>query len=193
MGTINLFGIEVGDLCSRFPDWPGTPEHPNSLSYKHQPFAINGISVHHDGEVMAPGDTNYNGSTADEDLRRLVAIYEWNYPRLGGFPYQLVASPNGRLFLCRPIETWGAHTGGHNNHLLGIAMMGDYSNSEPPVAQLCAGSLGLIIFWRWREGLLRAAGHCDWPDQFTECPGTRRSVWIDKMLKYAAANVQAGR
>jgi hypothetical protein len=188
MATFKMFGIEVADVRARFPDKPG-----QSLSNRHPPQAVIGISVHHDGELMLAGDANYNGSTADEDLRRLVSIYEWNYDRLGGFPYTLVASPNGRLFLCRDLETWGAHTAGLNDRLLGMGMMGDYSNSEPPAAQLCAGSLGLILLWRWRGQLVKALGHCDWPDQWTVCPGSMRSVWIDKMLRFAEFNVKAGK
>jgi len=193
MATSRVCGIEVGDLRSRFPDRPDTPENPNSLGYTHPPVGIIGISVHHDGELMLPGDTNYSGSMADEDLRRLVAIYEWNYDRLGGFPYPLVASPNGRLFICRELETWGAHTARANDRLLGLCLMGDYSTSEPPVAQLCAASLGLIILWRWSGDLLEVRGHCDWPYQQTVCPGNTRGVWIPKMLRYAEANVKAGR
>ena len=188
MPTVKLYGIEVADVRYLFPDWPGTPEQRNSLSYIHTPDQVDGVSVHHDGEVMPPGDMDYNGSTLDEDMERLQAIYNWNYPRLGGFPYQLVPSPHGRLFLCRNLETWGAHTGGENDHLQGMGLMGNYLNSEPPAVQLCAGSLGLIIFWRWRGQLLKAMGHRDWPNQWTECPGTMRSVWIDKMLRFAAFN-----
>jgi hypothetical protein len=182
MPTVKLYGIEVADVRYLFPDAPGA-----SCSNFHPPEAIIGIAQHHDGIIMPPGDADYNGTTLDEDMERLQAIYAYNLSRLGGYPYQFTGSPNGRLFWCRSLETWGAHVGGMNDRLLGIAMMGDYRKAEPPVEGLCSLSLGYIALWRFLGHLSAVKGHGQWAPGTTECPGP--ALWIPKALQFAAFNV----
>ena len=186
-GKLVLHGITITDVRDAFPD-----KLNQSVSWSHAMFGLIGIAIHHDGVDFGAGDHNYNGQTLDEDVARLNAIYNYNYDRLGGFPYPLVASPNGRLFLCRDLETWGAHVAKRNNELGGIAIMGNYSYTMPPVEALCAASLGCILYWRAIGGLREVKGHGDWayPDSETECPGPLRDFWIPKVLKFAAVNAQ---
>jgi len=189
-GKLVIHGVTVADVRSAYPDKPG-----QSLSYLHALPSLIGIAIHHDAVSFQSGDQDYNGTTLDEDVKRLDAIYEYNYDRLGGFPYPLVASPNGRLLLCRDLETWGAHVAKRNDVLGGIAIMGDYTDREPPVEALCAASLGCILYWRAIGGSRKVMGHADWAllSDSTACPGPLRSVWIPKMLQFAEANVKAGR
>jgi len=180
MPTVRLYGIEVADVRYLFPDAPD-----RKCSLYHPPENIEGIALHHDGIVMPPGDMDYNGATLDEDMERLQAIYDWNLQRFGGFPYQLVASPNSRLFWCRSLYTWGAHVEKMNDRLLGEAIMGDYRTTEPPVEGLCSLSLGLIIFWRFLGHLSVVQGHGQWAPG-TECPGP--ALWLPKVLSFAEYN-----
>lgn len=173
-----LYGIEVCDLAAQFPDAAGA-----SASYKHPAETIIGISLHHDGMPMA-------GNTLRDDLLRCKAIYDYDLSRLGGFPYQLAASPSGRLFLTRPLDTWGCHTAGLNDRLLGICAMGDWRFETPPDAMLCALSLGLIVLWRWCGGLRLVQGHRYWPNQATECPGNALTQAVPKILTFAEFNAK---
>jgi len=180
MPTVKLYGIEVADVRHLFPDAPD-----QDCSNYHAPEAIRGIALHHDGIIMPPGDQDYNGTTLDEDMERLQTIYDYNLDRLGGFPYHLVGTPNSRLFWCRSLLTWGAHVGGMNDRLLGIAIMGDYRQAEPPAEGLCSLSLGLIILWRFLGHLSVVQGHREWAPG-TECPGP--ALWLPKVLGFAAFN-----
>jgi len=171
-----LYGIQVCDLTAQFPDAPFA-----SASHTHPPEGIIGISLHH-------GGVEYHGTTLRDDLLYAKASYDWDLEHLGGYPYQLTASPSGRLFLTRRLDTWGCHTGGLNDRLLGICAMGDWRLETPPDAQLCALSLGLIALWRWRSSLLNVQGHRQWPNQATECPGQKLIEAIPKILTFAAHN-----
>ena len=180
MPTVKLYGIEVADVRYLFPDQPD-----RKCSLYHPPENIVGIAQHHDGVLMAPGDMDYNGTTLDEDMERLQAIYDSRVDELGGYPYQLTASPNGRLFWCRSLYTWGAHVEKMNDRLLGIAIMGDYRKAEPPGAGLCSLSLGYIALWRFLGHLVGVQGHQKWAPG-TECPGP--ALWLPKVLKFAEFN-----
>ena len=171
-----LFGIEVCDLTAQFPDVPFA-----SASKTHPPEGIIGISLHHDAIPM-------EADTLRDDLLRCKAIYDWDVAHYGGIGYPLIASPSGRLFWTRPLNTWGCHTAGLNDRLLGICAMGDWRLETPPDAQLCALSLGLIALWRWRGSLLNVQGHRQWPNQATECPGQKLIEAIPKILAFAAWN-----
>jgi len=184
---LNLYGITVADIRDSYPDEEGA-----DCSNIHPMLSLIGVGIHHDAVDFQPGDKNYNGTTLDEDITRLGAIYDYNLHRLGGFPYPFVASPNGRLWYCRSIETWGAHIAGRNNVLGGIAIMGDYSKKEPSVEALCAVSLGCIIYWRAIGGLRAVQGHTDWAltSDPTVCPGSLRGIWLPKVLQFAAINAK---
>jgi len=173
-----LHGIELCDLTAQFPD-----AHGASASYTHAPEAIIGVSLHH-------GGVKYQGTTLRDDLLYAQASYEWDLRQLGGIGYQLMASPSGRLFLTRPLNTWGCHTAGLNDRLLGICAMGDWRFETPPDAMLCALSLGLIILWRWCGGLRVVRGHGQWPHQSTECPGQKLIDSIPKILTFAEFNAK---
>jgi len=183
-----LYRIPVGNVIGRFPDRQG-----QSCSNLHAPPYIVGIAIHHDAVDMEAGDHNYNGDTLDEDLGRLQTIYNYNVDRLGGFPYHLVATPNGRLFQTRELATWGVHVSERNHELLGLCLMGNFLDSEPGAPQLCAASLGLIALWRWLGRLAVVEPHRKWaiPSDPTECCGP--ALWIPKVLSFAEFNVRAGR
>ena len=180
MPTVKLYGIEVADVRYLFPDAPD-----QKCSNYHAPESIKGIALHHDGVHFDVGDMDYNGTTLDEDMERLNAIYNANLESYGGFGYQLVASPNGRFYWCRSFYTWGAHVAKMNDRLLGIAIMGDYREREPPVEGLCSLSLGLIVLWRFLGHLVAVQGHREWAPG-TECPGP--ALWLPKVLQFAAYN-----
>lgn len=172
-----LYGIEVCDLRAEFPDAPGA-----LASNTHTPSEIVGISLHH-------GGIGYHGTTLRDDLFYAKAAYDWDL-KLGGIGYQLMVSPSGRLFWTRNLETWGCHTGGENDKLLGVCAMGDWRIEAPPTPMLCGLSLGLVALWRWCEGLRVVYGHQRWPHQYTACPGTELVKAIPTILTYASWNAR---
>ena len=147
-----------------------------------------GVAVHHDGVLMAPGDRNYSGGTLDEDIQRLYAIYNRGLQAgWGGFPYHLVASPNGRLFLCLDLSCFGAHVAQRNHELLGVSLMGNFMLEAPSTTQLCAAGLAVAVCWRdpFSPGAVEA--HYQWarPTWPTSCPGDTWPIWGPRLDQFA--------
>ena len=176
MPKANLFGIEVCDLRASFPDRPGW-----AAGYTHPPAGIIGVSQHHGG--VSP-----NGSSLRDDLLYLQSAYEHDL-QFGGFAYHLVASPAGRLFWTRNLETWGCHTAGMNDRLLGVMAIGDYRRQKPSDALLCALSLAWVALWRWCDGLRIVQAHQQWGVS-TECCGAQLIAEFPRILQFAAFNAQ---
>lgn len=146
-----------------------------------------GVGVHHDGVIMAPGDRNYSGSTLDEDLQRLRIIYgvalDWGW---GGFPYHLVASPNGRVFYTLSIDYYGAHVARRNYELLGLALMGNFMDRPPGTPQLCAAGLALAAIQAELQGPDFFNGHGQYAMRAypTSCPGDTWFAWDDTLGRF---------
>lgn len=174
----------ICDARALFPNVPA-----GSTGRKRMLSQLVGVAVHHDGVLFEPGDHDYNGSTLDEDLGRLQAIYAVCLDRgWGGFCYHFVASPNGRLFYTQDVRNFGAHVARRNHELLGVAIMGDYSFHGPPVAAKCAAGLGLLAAWHESYRFLPVMGHSagapgDWP---TRCPGVLWAWEGPTILRFAA-------
>jgi len=148
--------------------------------------AIEHFVMHHDGVLMAPGDTDYDGTTWDEDLLRLQAIYQQGlHMGWGGFPYHFVESPNGRGFYTRDVKTFGAQVAGKNHISIGIALMGLFFDCLPKTEQLCAGARSLLAGWYLFGRLVRVDPHLYFGN--TDCPGNTHRIWIPTMLSYASA------
>lgn len=169
--------VRVWDVRSFFPDIPDT-----AVTRRRPASAVERIVVHHDGVLMAPGDQNYNGATLDEDLKRLQAIYNRGlWMQWGGFPYHLVASPNGRLFWVRDLDTYGAHVRGQNHVSVGLALMGNFVDAMPVGRQLCAAAWGYIALWQWAGEFLPVKPHLELVS--TSCPGNTHQEWMPVIAK----------
>lgn len=150
---------------------------------------LRGIAVHHDGVMMPAGDQDFDGSTLDEDLGRLNAIYQQGRRQgWGGFPYHFVASPNGRLFYTLDVRHLGAHVARRNHELVGLALMGDFTMQRPTPEEICAGGLGVVGLWLTYGRLLGMKGHWEWalPAWPTQCPGEPWVDWQRDLLLAAA-------
>lgn len=169
------------------------PQHAGSVGRPRLMSNLLGLAVHHDGVIMAPGDRDYNGTTLNEDLERLGAIYRHGADQgWGGFPYQFVASPNGRLFYTTDVSLFGAHVARRNHELLGLALMGDFSATWPGQALLCAAGLGVVTAWHLAGRLLDVRGHREWAlaGHPTVCPGDMRTGWQRDLLQMAVVQAR---
>ena len=174
---------EILDVRHEFPN------EPDGFTGRRRVMdALAGVAVHHDGAIMAPGDQDYSGSSLDEDLERLQTIYSVSLSNgWGGFCYHLVGSPNGRVFYTQSVYNYGAQVARRNDELLGIALMGDFTNARPNRAQLCAGGLALVAAWYLAGRLLDTRGHWEWalPSDPTACPGNTWTQWQHQLLVMA--------
>lgn len=180
---MDLGGVEVVDVRGMFPTGEPAPR-------VRRPHALRGIAFHHDGVIMLAGDRDYSGSTLDEDLCRLQAIYAHGIDNgWGGMPYHLVASPNGRCFYTLDLDYYGAHVARRNHELVGVALMGNFTYAEPGDLQLCAAARATLAVWGWRRELLGGRGHREWalPLEGTACPGHTWWSWRDRLLVLTVA------
>lgn len=178
-----LGGVEVVDVRHMFPTG-GPAGRPRDR------VLLRGVAVHHDGVIMAEGDQDYSGSTLDEDLARLAAIYQHGLNmRWGGMPYHLMASPNGRCFYTLSLECFGAHVARRNHELEGLALMGNFTYAHPGDLQLCAAARGLLATWGWLGELLPYKGHREWalPAFPTSCQGDTWWVWQNRLVVMTVA------
>jgi hypothetical protein len=172
--------LEILDCRDRYPPVPG-----GSVGRTRDLDDVIGFAVHHDAAVMEPGDRNYDGSTLDEDLRRLDLIYQVGLNNgWGGFPYHGVASPNGRFFYTCDLLNFGAHVARRNHELIGICLMGLFTHHEPGDKQLCAAGLGIVAFWHFLTRLRDLRGHREWaiPSSPTQCPGDTWWTWQRRLF-----------
>ncbi len=182
---IEICGVTLADIRDRYPDLPGF-----ACSNRHEMSSLIGIAIHHDAAEFAEGDWDYNGTTLDEDVERLDIIYRCCKDVLGGFPYPMVASPNGRLWLCRDLDTWGAHVAQRNDELGGIAIMANFTGKAPSDKALCAASQGIVLYRRLAGKELFAGGHHWYALQSysTACPGDIQNYWLPKLRDLAEYN-----
>lgn len=180
---IKLGNCEILDVRGLFPADPNSPVGQyRSLAW------ISDIGIHHDAIAMPPGDQNYNGSTLDEDLERLAAVYHYHKDTKGwgGIAYQMMASPNNRAFLTGNLDQMGATVAKRNHQVLGIALMGNFQFNEPGNIELCAASRCVVYMWQQMGRFVMVSGHKELalPSDPTACPGNTWPVdWRDRLVR----------
>lgn len=190
-------GLMVVDVRCAFPDLPapcpfvpeGDPRNPLRLwpvSRIRDLGELASIVIHNDGVFFEPGDSDYDGSTLDEDLVRLRAIWQRGLDMgWGGMPYHLVGSPNaGAVYLCRDHRTFGAHVARGNHRLQGVAIMGNFNRAMPSMHALCGGARGVAVL-RALDGQpdVLVLGHRDVNE--TSCPGDTWESWSWTLRRWA--------
>ena len=183
--SLRIGQARIWDVRSRFPPQPQT-----ALGLPRDMDALLGIAIHHDGVLFPAGDRDFSGSTLDEDLERLQAIYQHGLDQgWGGFPYHMVASSNGRTFYTTAAGLWGAHVALRNDELLGLCLMGNFETATPLQPQLCAAGLGLVALWHLVGRLRDVRGHREWAlrESPTACPGDSWWRWQNGLMAAARA------
>ena len=181
--SLLLGGVEVVDVRHMFPSsGPAVRLREKAL--------LQGVAIHHDGVIMAPGDQDYSGTTLNEDLGRLGAVHRHGVSQgWGGMPYHLMASPNGRCFLTLHPSHYGAHVAGRNDELLGVSLMGNFMYAQPGDLQLCAAARALVAIWGWSGRLLTFKAHREWAllGSPTSCAGDTWWQWQNRLLVLTVA------
>jgi N-acetylmuramoyl-L-alanine amidase len=88
--------------------------------------------------------------------------------------YHFVIDAEGHLFEGRALNVRGAHVGGHNTGAIGACLQGNFETSQPTAAQVSMLET-LAIALRASYSISRLAGHRDFPDNRTVCPGA--ALW----------------
>jgi len=177
---LEVGGLMVVDVRCAFPDLAAPCPATGGL-WPVQRFReladLRGVVVHHDGVHFEAGDKDYDGTTLDEDLERLNAIYQQGLKQgWGGMPYHLIASLNqGAVYLCRDVRTFGAHVEAANHLWVGVAGMGDFSDVAPSPALLCGYGKAIAVAGILTNRQLTYVGHREL--MATRCPGETWPSW----------------
>jgi len=125
-----------------------------------------GIAIHHTVTRMRP-----DASEAQERTHiKIIDQYHLDQG-FGGFGYHAIVFPSGRSYECGNIDLARAHVAQRNHQLIGVALVGDFSNSLPEILQL--EELGNVLNAIDPSETLPIHGHKHWAvaGWGTECPG----------------------
>ncbi len=105
---------------------------------------VNRITLHHEGwNTVSFHDVSTTQDRLERIRRNHVNNLGW-----GDIGYHYIIDRAGRLWEGRPIRYQGAHVGGHNEHNLGIMLLGNFDNQQPTQAQLQAMIQTVQVFRR---------------------------------------------
>ncbi len=127
------------------------------------------IVIHH---TASPREVRRFGRTVPVDA---AMIREWHKAKgWSDNGYHFVILPDGRCEEGRPLDRPGAHCNvGHRNfNGIGICLVGNFSETEVPAAQL-AGLVNKVVqlLETFKLGIEAVELHRDVPGAATECPG----------------------
>jgi len=172
---MKLGGFDVIDARQPDGQWPAIG-------------SIDGIAIHHS---VSDRDTNPSNDAAGVESIRAYHTQTHGWPGIG---YHAVIGDDGTIFYVGGISLQRAHVAVENDHLLGICLLGDYSQVLPPPAQIM-GCARCIVAMRKATNLhgLIFKGHKEWarPGQGTACPGDMWPSYRDD-LDLAVAAVEGG-
>jgi len=147
-----------------------------NLSNINRMGGINRITMHHDGFPFATTFTDYNSAAARmEHYRRGHRGRGW-----ADIGYHYVLDPGGRLWEARDIQYQGAHVKDHNEHNLGIMIMGNYNLQYPTDVQLTA-LRDAVSYFRRKYNVSQRAIFTHRELGPTSCPGNNMQPKIASM------------
>jgi len=124
------------------------------------------ITVHHDG--MSP----YRSTTRGDAMRRIEAIRSAHRGRgWADIGYHFAVDPAGRVYECRPTRLQGAHVKHHNEHNVGIVVLGNFMEQRPTLDARRAVD-ALVADQMRRYGVPVSRVHTHRELRPTACPGT---------------------
>jgi len=152
--TPNLYAPEESGLFDPQTNLEGLLYYPSTLR-----GILNTIVIHHSAFSYA--------SPAE--------IQDLHMDRRGfaDIAYHFLIDSEGLIYEGRDIHIRGAHVQGFNTGSVGIALIGNFNETEPVRAQIDSLEQ-LVDYLRYTYGIHYLAGHKDYPDQSpdgTECPG----------------------
>ncbi len=116
--------IQIEDISANLPSNTANPYGRRSRS------AIQRIILHH-------------SATPASVTPERIAAYQVNNQGRAGIAYHYCVTAEGKAYQTQPLEVVSAHAGNYNQDSVGVCLIGNFSNSQPPQAQLDA-TAGLL-------------------------------------------------
>jgi N-acetyl-anhydromuramyl-L-alanine amidase AmpD len=104
-----------------------------------------------------------------------IARYHVNYHQWPGIGYHFVITQAGTVYRTNTLETVSYHCGEHNDHTLGICLIGNFTADPPPAAQIMAAT-DLLAHLRSELSPLAIRPHRAFSQ--TACPGATWEKWL---------------
>lgn len=147
-----------------------------------------GVAIHHTvGQTEFP-DRNSNGTSLDEMVEHVKAVNQFHIDKgYGGFGYNAIVFRDGTCMTVGQSEGGRAHVANQNDHLLGIAMAGTFTEKDVPIG-IILGVARILAATQRAYGVSTVKGHRDWvapqdkPQWATACPGDRGVAFIGQMI-----------
>ena len=140
------------------------------------PDDVTDIAVHHMTGTGPPA----SASVGDE-INFLVNIdaYHRGGRGLDGIGYHIVPMASGRIYITSRLDRYGAHVGYENNHLLGLALPGDYTSQLPAPGHLAAAAEAVKFLYGYLGREVPTTPHLNWGG--TTCPGVGWREWVPQL------------
>ncbi len=120
--------------CLVIPRTDWTSARPN-LAQIRRMDGIQRITVHHTAREITM-DAWKRTATELENIRLFHAGQKASDRHWADIAYHFVVDRAGRVWQARPLAYQGAHVKGHNEHNLGIVLLGNFEVQSPAAAQL---------------------------------------------------------
>jgi hypothetical protein len=146
---------------------------------------VDKITIHHTAGAMLTDAWNPTAGEL-EHIREFHAGTRAADRNWADIAYHFVVDRAGRVWQARPLAYQGAHVRGHNEHNLGIVLLGNFEVQSPSAAQLWSLA-GFISFLRplYRIPLSRLYTHGELGQ--TECPGKMLQAYMNRTRQAWAA------
>ena len=155
---------------------------------------MNGISrltVHHTGFGRPWASTSWKPTR--EEIEAIRDFHAGSSPtdrNWADIAYHFLIDRAGRVWQGRPLVYQGAHVKNHNEHNLGVVVIGNFDLQELNAAQ----SKTLVVFIAFLRKLYAIAPkqvftHQELADNKTDCPGTHLEAFMKKLrMEWAQAS-----
>lgn len=136
---------------------------------------VNYLAIHH-------------SATSDAKTPQEIASFHITDNGWGGIGYHFLIGKDGKVFYVGDISTARANVANLNEQVIGICLIGNFTDKEPTVEQLAATKKLCDFFITDFADLTNVksydaiAGHKELPGQTTDCPGNSWPVWKAKIL-----------
>lgn len=126
------------------------------------------ITIHHSGWDVINYD-DYDQTRKHLEKIRKYHVKERHWADIG---YHYIIDRGGRIWQARPIHFQGAHVKQHNEHNMGIVLMGNFDRQRPTGLQYQSLTAALTYFQRaYQIPVKHVYTHQELNK--TECPGVR--------------------
>ena len=142
---------------------------------------IRRVTVHHTGFPEAFWKSSRRETATHlEEIRRFHTTPAPQGRGWADIGYHFAIDRVGRIWQLRPLQFQGAHVKNHNDHNVGVVVLGNFDIQKPPPRQLDGLVKFLTGFCRIYHLPPRAIfTHRELADQPTSCPGHTLQQWLN--------------